>query len=175
MQLQCAPAHVGTSHPLETGDCQGGHIGVSPLDVLFLLPFLSAQAERNGAPAGKQAPPGGPRPGQGKKDPGAECLGISHVLFETAVPWGPMITCIIAGGSPPHRFSASNVRERSQCRRGRPAIHGRSQSASLINSVGPYEAEKSTNTAVIKQGFPNVGNYSPSSGSSSSSSKTSSM
>ena len=62
VQITAAPssriAHRRTSAPLtrlRRGDCQGGHIGVSPLDVLFLLPLLSARAERNGAPAGRQA------------------------------------------------------------------------------------------------------------------------
>jgi len=47
-------------------------------------------------------------------------------FFKTAVPWGFMITCELAGGSPPRRCSASNIRSRIGYRRGRPAIHARS-------------------------------------------------
>ena len=74
----------------------------------------------------------------------ARRLGVSPVLQawpnrKTAMPWGSMITCVIAGGSPPHRFSASNVRERSFTLR--EACNSRREtSASLINPVGPYEA-----------------------------------
>ena len=47
---------VGTASPHEMGEIiKRGHNGVSPLNRVFLLPFLSARAERNGAPAGKQA------------------------------------------------------------------------------------------------------------------------
>ena len=40
MQLQCAPAHVGTSHVLETGGLSRGTQWGVPLDYTFLLPLL---------------------------------------------------------------------------------------------------------------------------------------
>ena len=81
----------------------------------------------------------------GKGSPRGRPLGSKYFLRgqcprkKTAMPWGSMITCIIAGGSPPCRFSASNVRKRSFTLR-EACNSRREQSASLINSVGPYEA-----------------------------------
>ena len=48
MQLQRAPAHVGTSHLLETGGLSRGTQQRVPLGPAFLLPLLFAGAKRNG-------------------------------------------------------------------------------------------------------------------------------
>ena len=82
-----------------------------------------------------------PRPGGAKTRKPPEAFPLREIFKETAMPWGLMITCLIAGGSPPRRCSASNIRSRADYRRGRPAIHGRSKRASLIIIVGPYEAD----------------------------------
>ena len=94
----------------------------------------------------------------------------STELKKTAMPWGPMITCVIAGGSPPHRFSASNIRKRSFTLR-EACNSRREHTASLINSVGPYEACVPRTSQSFNYNTHPDGNYS----SSSSSSKSSSM
>ena len=123
-------------HAQSAGCFQRGARKHPSLARLFSMLFCASR--KAWPPKGGTVPP--PRRGKNAKNSRSGML--REFFKKTAVPWGPMITCVIAGGSPPCRCSASNIRSRTGYRRGRPAIHRRRQSASLINSVGPYEAEK---------------------------------